>query len=336
MNGDTAHTTKKLVFVDPLETIWGFHVHQEVDAKDFGTALLTQQGCREYLEARGVKIDASDATHPGYGPHLNEMWELRVETHPDRLGTLQQLGAAVAFMATNRGPLPAYIHATMHDESLPVIEQLRQEGETNQANTIWFGQKIPQMQEFFFNPPLDKEGKVVDTRTPRVYTQAQLEAAKSGAMHPLAASGGVFVDPKHVLTGGFHLHLDYTPEQRDTAMHVFDAFVIYLLKHNMRFTSTRLYGERDNGPHLSAGWEVKFEMTNSDIVDRIGLAIGWLMCNRQGMNVFMHGVSWEDGDFDEELKAHEQYAFFIGAMPPMDLQFFVRLKEQSGAYHRKS
>lgn len=323
--------TKSLKWVDPLDTIWGFHVHQEVDVASFGTALLTQTACKEYLEARGVKVDAADATHEGYGPHLNEMWELRVESHPVREETLSHLGAAIAFMAVNRGSLPAYVHGVMHDESLPAIEQLKQEGDTNQRNTVWLGHRVPQHQDFFFNPPLDHNGNIKDARTSRVYSPAELDAARLAAP-PLALP---FCDPKAVLTGGFHLHLDYTPEHRDTAMAVFDQFVIYLLEHGLRPTSTRLYGERENGPHLQAGWEVKFE-TREETVDRIGLGIGWLMCNRHDMTVFMHGVSWEEGDYKEELRAHEEYAFFMGDMPPMDFGFFTRLMEKSGDYKRKS
>ena len=83
-----------------------------------------------------------------------------------------------------------------------------------------------------------------------------------------------------------------------------------------------IYKERENGPHLQRGWEVKFETPNQSILKNIGIAIGWLMCNRQGLPLFIHPVTWQEGDHKEELNAHQNYAFFIDKLPELWLDFF--------------
>ena len=46
--------------------------------------------------------------------------------------------------------------------------------------------------------------------------------------------------------------------------------------------------------------------------------------NRHLMAMFAHPVSWEEGDHDEELQAHEHFAFFLDHLPLLDLDFFRR------------
>ena len=133
-----------------------------------------------------------------------------------------------------------------------------------------------------------------------------------------------FRDPSTVIIRGFHIHMDYKMEDADLALAIFDNFHYYLLQENLTPTSTRLYGPGENGPHVQGGWEVKFETPDKTILTRIGIAIAWLMCNRHGLSVFMHPVTWHEGDFPEELKAHKQYAFFLGQLPELDLSFFEK------------
>ena len=94
------------------------------------------------------------------------------------------------------------------------------------------------------------------------------------------------------------------------------------MNENLRPTSTRLYAPYENGPHVLGGWEVKFEIKDPGILSKIGIPIAWLMCNRQGLSVFIHPVTWREGDHEEELKAHEKYSFFLGSMPELELGFF--------------
>lgn len=304
---------------NPREKIWGFHVHQELPINDFPTALVIQSNCAEFLKSHNVPIDASDAITPGYGPHLDYMWELRVES-ASKNNVLEKLGIAIAYMAINRFGLSAYIHPLMQDPNLPEDIALAVEGRDNQANTIWFSYKVPQKQDFFFNPPKDDNNQIIDTRTARVMpTQEREKLIDIGKMK---LQDKLFQDPFKTIIRGFHIHMDYSAEQEALALTVFDKFLMYLLGENLRPTSTRLYGQGENGPHIQKGWEVKFETEDRTILESIGIAIAWLMCNRQGCSVFMHPVTWHEGDYPEELKAHEAYSFFIGDLPELDLRFF--------------
>lgn len=303
---------------DPANTLWGFHVHQELPANDFSKSLVIQAACKSFLEKRGVVIEADDAIDAGYGPHINPMWELRVEKQKDKV--LEHMGEMISFLAINRGVLPAYIHPLMHDETLPDIEALKQEGETNQVNALWFGRRVDQQQDFFFNPPLTEEGTIVDTRTSRVISEEKKQEMREQGACELGVIN--FRDPKDVIIRGFHIHMDFDEKDAPVAHAVFERFMIYLLERGIRPTSTRFYEPRENGPHVLGGWEVKFETRDNSVRETMGIAVGWLMCNRQGISVFMHPVTWEEGDNEEEIKAHDEYSFFLGHLVDLDLDFF--------------
>jgi len=137
---------------DPRAKIWGFHVHQELPIDDFPKALVIQNNCAEFLKRHDIPVDASDALEPGYGPHLDYMWELRVESiSNDKV--LEKLGLAISYMAINCFGLSAYIHPLMQDPILPEEMALAAEGRDNQANTLWFSHRVPQHQDFFLTRP---------------------------------------------------------------------------------------------------------------------------------------------------------------------------------------
>ncbi|GJM06792.1 MAG: hypothetical protein DHS20C10_05260 [marine bacterium B5-7] len=313
------YPVNKTKWHNPREKIWGFHVHQELPIDDFQKALVIQNECAKFLKKHHVTIDASDAIAPGYGPHLDYMWELRVEGSPKNT-VLEKLGLAISYMAINRFGLSAYIHPLMQDPTLPEEIALAAEGRENQANALWFSYRVPQDQAFFFNPPKDDNNRIIDTRTSRVMEEKKKKyLLKIGRIQ---LKNAVFREPSEVIIHGFHIHLDYIEEQESLALSVFDNFLIYLLGENIRPSSTRLYDPRENGPHEQRGWEVKFETENKIILEQIGIAVAWLMCNRKGLSIFMHPVTWEEGDYSEEHKAHDKYSFFIGDLPTLDLSFF--------------
>ena len=307
-----------LTWSNPRTSLWGFHVHQELPQEDFVKSLAIQNQCAAFLSSHNIPIDADDAIAPGYGPHLDYMWELRVESAATNV--LEKLGLAISYMAVNRFGLSAYIHPLMHDTSLSDEEALAAEGRLNQHNALWFSRRVPQAQEFFFNPPKDEQQKIIDTRTSRIMSAQKRTELLDAANTSLPKQ--CFREPKKVILRGFHIHMDYTLEQESLALAIFDQFLLYLIGENLRPTSTRLYAPRENGPHIQGGWEVKFETRESSILSRIGIAIAWLMCNRHNMSVFMHPVTWEEGDRPEELRAHKEYAFFLGHLPELDLTFF--------------
>lgn len=304
---------------DPQEKIWGFHVHQELPLEDFTSALVIQKKCAEFLKKSNIPIDNDDSIKPGYGPHLDYMWELRVESANDHV--LEKMGLAISYMAVNRFRLSAYIHPLMQDASLSEEEALAAEGRDNQTNALWFSYRISQNQDFFFNPPKDEHNQILDTRTPRILQQEEKDQLIAKGISKI--NDQYFKEPSEVILNGFHIHMDFEAKDEVLALSIFDHFLVYLLDKNLRPTSTRLYGPRENGPHILRGWEVKFETSDKSILSRIGIAIGWLMCNRQGLSVFMHPVTWQEGNNQEELNAHKSYSFFLGNLPDLDLNFFL-------------
>lgn len=308
--------------VDPSSKIWGFHVHQEVTFEDFAKALVIQNRCKQFLEEHGVKIDFDDAIKPGYGPHLNYMWELRVESlQSDILG---KLGLAAAFMSINHCGLGAYIHPLMHNPNLE--EDLLTEGLENQGNIIWFGKKIEQNTQFFFNPPRDSENQVIDTRSSRILSiEERVQLIKKGEMELAQYQ---FRNPFKFITKGFHIHLDFDELNEVKSLRINNQFLEFLNSKKIEITSHSIYKAKENGPHLFAGWEVKFEREDKTVFFDFGHALGWLMCNRQSMPIFSHPVTWKSGETIKEYEAHEQFAFFIDKLPPLDLSFFLQTKEK--------
>ncbi len=303
---------------DPHKKIWGFHVHQELPMGDFSLALLIQEQCANFLESQGIKVNSDDAIKPGYGPHLNYMWELRVENNINN--PLEQIGLALSYMAVNRFGLSAYIHPLMHDPSLPEEAVLLAEGRNNQANALWFSKRVDQNQDFFFNPPRGSNNKIIDTRTSRVMSKEEkINFIRQVNKSKLKI---YFLNPFKTILNGFHIHMDFTEKEKLLALAIFDNFLIFLLKIGLRPSSTRIYDPYENGPHIQSGWEVKFEAANKEILKQIGVAIGWLMCNRQNLSIFTHPVTWIEGDHQSELKAHAEYSMFIGELPLLDLNFF--------------
>lgn len=317
---------REINWLNPREKIWGFHVHQELSLQDFAKALVIQQQCGEFLQENAINANAKDVIKPGYGPHLDYMWELRVENESEAI--LEKLGLAIAFMAINRFQLSAYIHPLMHDTTLPEEQALFSEGKENQANALWFSYRVAQNQDFFFHPPKDSHNNIIDTRMPRIMSEQEINQLLALGKQQLADAP--FHLPETKIIRGFHIHLDYEAEQAELALMIFDNFVKYLLDENLRPSSTRIYGIRENGPHIQGGWEVKFESRDKAILHNIGIAIAWLMCNRQGLSIFMHPVTWEEGNYREEHKAHKEYAFFLGELPALDLSFFTKkFKDQT-------
>ncbi len=303
---------------DPRKKIWGFHLHQELPLEDFSKALVVQKNGAEFLKNNNIPVDNDDVTRPGYGPHIDYTWELRVETLSEN--SLEKMGLAITYMALNRFGLSAYIHPLMQDTSLSDEESLAEEGHENEGNALWFGYRVQQNLDFFFNPPKDDHGQIIDTRTSRILSREEKEELYTLGVNKL--HDPCFLNPFEKIINGFHIHMDVSDDEEALALTVFDKFLIFLLGENLRPTSTRLYGPGENGPHVFGGWEVKFETKHKEVLEKIGIAIGWLMCNRQGLSVFMHPVTWEEGDHQEELKAHKEYSFFLGEMPALDLRFF--------------
>ena len=282
---------------NPQKMIWGFHVHQELPLASFPKALVIQERCSEFLSEQGLRISRAQIFRPGYGPHIDYMWELRVEQETDHV--LPALGIAASFMAVNRFGLSGLIHPLMHDPRIK--DDLQTEGRLNQANILWFGYEVKQNQNFFFNPPKDARGSVVDTRTPNLLPERAIRELR--ALGEIQLKEERFQRPEKVIVNGFHIHLVSYPGEETLAREIFDECTTFLATH----------GLSPSGASVSAsGWEIKLETPSPDILRSIGIAIGWLMCNRRGLSVMLHPVIGKPGETDAELQARTRFPLFLG------------------------
>ncbi len=161
------------------------------------------------------------------------------------------MGLAISYMMVNRFNLSAYIHPLMHDPSLSEEEALAAEGNDNQKNALWFGYKVPQKQEFFFNPLKDKNNRIIDTRTHRVLSAKEKDKLLLLGASELASLS--FQDPFLIIRNGFHIHMDFLDSEAALRLKIFDQFLIFLINENLIPTSTRLYKPGENGPHELGG-----------------------------------------------------------------------------------
>lgn len=304
----------------PTNKIWGCHFHMEVDKEDFPRALVINEAFLKYLNKEKIVPDTVGFFQPGYGAHKKYMWEVRLETSDPQL--LEKMGKGALWLAMNRGKLGAYIHPLTHDSTKL---DLKTEGDDHADRTLEMGVVHPLDMQFFYDPPIDgKTGKLVDTRTPNEISP--LEVSQMKALGWNNAKEIRWKDPREALVNGFHIHVDFTPDKQASAMKVYGAFMQFLQSQNLHPTSTRVYKPKENGPHQLAGWEVKFEKNDEEVMKIMGIALGWLMLNRDGNSVFVHPVTWHEGDVEAEIKAHADYGMVLGKIPPLDLSFFLKHK----------
>jgi len=285
---------KKSQWLDPRQAVWGFHCHQELPLEQFAQAMVVQEECARFLQRHGIGI-TSDAFEPGYGPHVEWMWEIRIENRD--ADALEQLGLAAAFFAANRNGLISFIHPLMHNESKE--EDLETEGRLNQTNILWFGDTVVQNQDFFFNPPRDQFNKIADTRTPRMLNEEQKAKLRS------QASKLQFRDPLTVLPNGVSVQVDFAEHQFQTAIDVREHLLDYLADNNIRAVSSE-----SDSPPAGTSWEVRLLGTHPDRLRDIGLAIACMMCNRHGLSVRF--LANKSADAQSKSGASEQPEFFIG------------------------
>ncbi len=93
---------------------------------------------------------------------------------------------------------------------------------------------------------------------------------------------------------GFHAHIYYQPESRDTAAQIREAL-------DSRF-EVRLgrWHDRPIGPHPQSMYQVAFAP------DQFAQVVPWLMLNRAGLDILVHA---ETGD---DLADHTAHALWLG------------------------
>lgn len=283
--------------INPYDAIWGFHCHMDVEEADLPMALVIQENFIKYLVSENIQPTRRDVYRPGYGPHVKHQWEIRLEDRNPLV--LEQMGIAFTWLALNHQQLTALVHPLTHNEQ---ILDLETEGEDHDFRALWMGDKPqPLNTQFFYNPPIDEEtGSIKDTRTPTLMSDAEIEELKiKGDVLNLS-----FVNPRDVLANGFHIHMNYVPEDRELALKVYRTFVDFLKRNHIPYSYAGTHGQ-NFGPHQNAGWAVEFETQDTDVIKRIGIAVGWLMCNRANLPFFVHPQTnhYEDA-FEQDHSAH--------------------------------
>jgi len=176
---------------DPAAVMWGFHVHQDLTAATedrLPAALALQRDSNTWLDRNGAVVDVLAAFRPGYGPHKSYAWELRVERLAGRHGgdanaVFPAYGKALLWLGINHGPDESgYVHPTMHNESLPGLEQLAQEASHHKFHTIVLGAKpIDLNLNFFLNPALNGDGSIKNTRDVNEIARSDIDATAAEA-----------------------------------------------------------------------------------------------------------------------------------------------------------
>ncbi len=81
---------------------------------------------------------------------------------------------------------------------------------------------------------------------------------------------------------------------------------------------------------INPAMDVMQEGGNEKAVQQFGVAVAWLMLNRQGLKVLVHpNVAMPFGDVETEILDHSERTMWMGVADPvpvlLDLEFFNRL-----------
>eukprot|EP01113_Clastostelium_recurvatum_P035749 TRINITY_DN5016_c0_g1_i1.p1 TRINITY_DN5016_c0_g1~~TRINITY_DN5016_c0_g1_i1.p1 ORF type:complete len:190 (-),score=41.31 TRINITY_DN5016_c0_g1_i1:77-625(-) len=161
----------------------------------------------------------------------------------------------------------------------------------------------------------------------------------------MSSSTTTFLDPYVALKGGYDVHVYFTLEQHAKATSLYHAFLAFLADHRVKPTFSFIYDQPPNfegGPHKGPMWVVQLMGINParDIIqeggaaraiEHLGVALSWLMLNRQGLKVLVHpNVALPFGQVAEEKIDHDEYAVWMGiahdpSPPELDIAFFDML-----------
>ncbi len=292
---------------DPKEIIWGFHIHQEVPKEDFNHSLISQKKHQDFLNGHNIHIDSANAFYPGYGPHIFHMWELRIETIKEDL--LEKLGFTAAYLSLNKGNFSPYIHPLMHMQKELDEQSLIEEAETNQKNTLWFENQTPQNQDFFYNPPKDNQNIIIDTRSACLLSN--LEIAELTAQVREEKNSEHVLNPIAEIQNGFEVYLFYKKNEFEFLKLLLAALKKYLEIENKISLQIEGYS-LSNTPYIGM-CKIIIDDTTQRSFYTLGTVLGWLICNRKNLPVFMH----------ETRKKNETYgpkkSFFLNEESEIDL-----------------
>lgn len=139
--------------------------------------------------------------------------------------------------------------------------------------------------------------------------------------------------PESTIVDGFHIHVDYLPGQATKALALKERFKKEIINKGIIYSALDEYPEKANGPHVRAGWEIKFEKAGPTVFDRYGYALAWLLLNHQNIPVYSHPKTWIYGENEERLISHLDNSLYIGSPPELNQWFFFNPEvNPSGLY----
>lgn len=172
---------------------------------------------------------------------------------------------------------------------------------------------------------LNRQNSVVSMRPILKNQEAHpFDPDKAIWMEPIVVRKGnqQFRDPEKTVVDGFHIHVDYLPGQDKQAQHLKERFKKVITEQGIFYSALDDYPEKANGPHVRAGWEIKFEKAGPTVFDRYGYSLAWLLLNHGDIPVYSHPKTWVYGENEERLISHLDSALYIGATPELNQWFF--------------
>ncbi|USE37098.1 DOPA 4,5-dioxygenase family protein [Endozoicomonas sp. SCSIO W0465] len=146
-------------------------------------------------------------------------------------------------------------------------------------------------------------------------------------------TGAEFRDPEEVIIDGYHIHMDYLAGQEQQAKLLFDRFREYIAGERLIYSDLDWYPARSNGPHVRAGWEIKFERAGSQLMYDYGKAMIWLVLNHGDIPIYSHSKNWVFGENENRLISHLDHAWYSGFRPNLNQRFFYDPgNKKSGLY----
>lgn len=145
--------------------------------------------------------------------------------------------------------------------------------------------------------------------------------------------GAEFKDPEKVIIDGYHIHMDYLEGQERQATLLFDQFREYIASERLIYSDLDWYPARSNGPHVRAGWEIKFERAGSQLMYDYGKAMIWLVLNHGDIPIYSHSKNWVFGENENRLISHLDNAWYSGFRPSLNQRFFYDpVNKKTGLY----
>lgn len=310
-----AKNSKSQISYESTSKIWGFHVHMDVESKRFPESLKVKQALLNFLEEQNIPVARTDAYRPGYGPHEDSMWEVRIEPVGKDVDLAHAMGKVVDWILYHPQHPSMWIHPVTHNET---IEDLTTEYIDHQERRIVFGREPHLNLNFFKNPPRDSSGQIVDTRIPNLFSQKEQQNLLDNL--PLESS-----TQTRRKASEYRINLGYTANQAATIQKVTVALEQFFKEQGIKPKSQGYYCAGENGPHILQGYEI--QLSGKMALRELGQIISFFMLNHEDLPVYLHSLTADEAqqglvDENEAFEDYDQRKAYIDTMMLLDLSLF--------------